>query len=163
MLINDLTVLIEDIELFLLFPPLISATYILQCPHDIHVHLFCFDLHTFNLFLLRSRASTCPTSNCGRGTSLLWQELVYIISYFLLAWLTFWHHDIIYILFYIMTSFSIFRPHDVLFHVMTNYPFSHTSDLLHAENSCEINPSYMVFMICNFAHFYLAWLMCLKV
>ena len=35
--------------------------YILQCPHDVHVlvHLFCFDLHKC---LLRSRASTCPTS-----------------------------------------------------------------------------------------------------
>ena len=49
--------------------------YILQCPHDIHVHLFCFDLHKF---MLRSRAATCPTSNCGRGTSLFWQELVYL-------------------------------------------------------------------------------------
>ena len=48
---------------------------LLQCPHDIHVHLFCFDLHKF---LLRSRAATCPTSNCGRGTSLFRQELVYI-------------------------------------------------------------------------------------
>ena len=50
---------------------------ILQCPHDIHVlvHLFCFDLHKF---LLRSRAATCPTSNCGRGTSVFRQELVYI-------------------------------------------------------------------------------------
>ena len=48
--------------------------YILQCPHDIHVHLFCFDLHKF---LLRSRIATCPTLNCGRRTSLLWQELVY--------------------------------------------------------------------------------------
>ena len=34
--------------------------YILQCPHDINVHLFCFDLHKLNLFLLRSRAATCP-------------------------------------------------------------------------------------------------------
>ena len=40
------------------------------------VHLFCFDLHKFNLFLLRSCTATCPTSNCGCGTSLLWQELV---------------------------------------------------------------------------------------
>ena len=47
--------------------------YILQCPHDIHVHLFCFDLHKF---LLRSRTATCPTLNCGRGTSLFRQELV---------------------------------------------------------------------------------------
>ena len=47
--------------------------YILQCPHDMHVHLFCFDLHKF---LLRSRAVTCPTSNCGRRTSLFPQELV---------------------------------------------------------------------------------------
>ena len=49
--------------------------YILQCPHDIHVlvHLLCFDLHKF---LLRSRAETCPTSNCGRGISLFRQELV---------------------------------------------------------------------------------------
>ena len=47
--------------------------YILQCPHDIHVHLFCFDLHKF---LLCSRAATCPTPNCGRGTSLFRQELV---------------------------------------------------------------------------------------
>ena len=31
--------------------------------------------------------------------------------------------------------------------------FSHTSDIPHAENSCEINPSHMVFMICNFAHY----------
>ena len=48
--------------------------YILQCPHDIHVlvHLFCFDRHKF---LLRSRAATCPTSNCGCGTSLFRQEL----------------------------------------------------------------------------------------
>ena len=46
--------------------------YILQCPHDIHVHLFCFDLHKF---LLRSCAATCPTSNCGRGTG---QELVFV-------------------------------------------------------------------------------------
>ena len=48
---------------------------ILQCPHDIHVlvHLFCFDLHKF---LLRSRAATCHTSNCGCGTSLFRQELV---------------------------------------------------------------------------------------
>ena len=50
--------------------------YIFQCPHDIHVHLFCFDLHTFNLFLLHSHAATCPISNCGYGTSLLRQELV---------------------------------------------------------------------------------------
>ena len=50
--------------------------YILQCPHDIHVlvHLFCFDLHKF---LLRSHAATCPTSNCGRETSLFRQEPVY--------------------------------------------------------------------------------------
>ena len=48
--------------------------YILQCPHDIHVHLFCFDLHKF--LLLSRRAATCPTSNCGRGTSLFRQELV---------------------------------------------------------------------------------------
>ena len=47
--------------------------YILQCPHNIHVHLFCFDLHKF---LLRSRTATCPTLNCGRGTSLFRQELV---------------------------------------------------------------------------------------
>ena len=52
--------------------------YILQCPHDIHVHLFCFDFHKFNLFLLRSRAATCPTSNCGRGTILFRQEFVYL-------------------------------------------------------------------------------------
>ena len=57
----------------------------LQCKHDldvrllfcvdhyIHVHLFCFDLHKF---LLRSRTTTCPTLNCGRGTSLFRQELV---------------------------------------------------------------------------------------
>ena len=32
----------------------------------------------------------------------------------------------------------------------------------YAENSCEINPSHMVFMIFNFA-VYLAWLKCLKV
>ena len=51
--------------------------YILQCPHDIHVHLFSFDLHKF---LLRSHAATCPTSNCGRGTSLFRQELVSSIS-----------------------------------------------------------------------------------
>ena len=38
--------------------------YILQCPHDIHVHLCCFDLHKF---LLRSRTATCPTLNCGCG------------------------------------------------------------------------------------------------
>ena len=53
--------------------------YILQFPRDIHVHLFFLDLHKFNLFLLRSRAATCPTSNCWRGTSLLRQELVLII------------------------------------------------------------------------------------
>ena len=47
--------------------------YILQCPHDIHVHLFCFDL---NKFLLRSRTATCPTLNCRRGTSLFRQELI---------------------------------------------------------------------------------------
>ena len=52
--------------------------YILQCPHDIHVHLFCFDLHKF---LLRSRTATCPTLNCGRGTSLLRQELVLCWKY----------------------------------------------------------------------------------
>ena len=52
--------------------------YVLQCPHDVHVHLFCFDLdlHKLNLFLLRSCVATCPTSNCGCGTSLLRQELV---------------------------------------------------------------------------------------
>ena len=44
--------------------------YILQCPHDMLIHLFCFDIHKFNLFLLRSHAATCPTSNCGCGTSL---------------------------------------------------------------------------------------------
>ena len=51
----------------------ISTNYhvYMQCPHDIHVHLFCFDFHKF---LLRSRAA--PTSNCGRGTSLFRQELV---------------------------------------------------------------------------------------
>ena len=53
---------------------------ILQWPHDIHVHLFCFDLHEFNLFLLRSCAATCPTSNCGRGTSLLRQEPVLVYN-----------------------------------------------------------------------------------
>ena len=61
--------------------------YVLQCLHDIHVHLFCFDveLHTFNLFLLRSCVATCPTSNCGLGTSLLWHELVcYAVNYYLL-------------------------------------------------------------------------------
>ena len=58
--------------------------YILQCPHDIHVHLFCFDLHTFNVFLLRSHAATCPTSNCGRRTSLLRQEIV--CHYFCIYW-----------------------------------------------------------------------------
>ena len=47
--------------------------YILQCPHDIHVHLFCFDLHKF---LLRSHAATCPSSNCV--TSLFRQELTFI-------------------------------------------------------------------------------------
>ena len=52
--------------------------YILQCPHDIHVHLFCFDLHKF---LLRSCAATCPTSNCGCGTSLFRQELVFTFMY----------------------------------------------------------------------------------
>ena len=57
-----------------------AASNKLQCPHAIHVHLFCFDLHKFNLFLLRSRAATCPTLNCGRGTSLLRQELVYVGS-----------------------------------------------------------------------------------
>ena len=35
----------------------------MQCSHDIHVHLFCFDFHKF---LLRSCAA--PTSNCRRGT-----------------------------------------------------------------------------------------------
>ena len=52
-----------------------------NCPHAIHVHvhLFSFDLHKFNLFLFRSRAATCPTLNCGRGTSLL-RELVYVGS-----------------------------------------------------------------------------------
>ena len=49
--------------------------YVLQCPNDIHVHLCCFDLHTF---LLRLRAATCPTWNCGRGTSLFRQELVFL-------------------------------------------------------------------------------------
>ena len=48
--------------------------YILQFPHDIYVHLFCFDLHKL---LLRSRAATCPISNCVSGTSLFPQELVY--------------------------------------------------------------------------------------
>ena len=57
--------------------------YILQCPHDIHVHLFCFDLHKF---LLRSRAVTCPTSNCGRGTSLFRQELVYTKRKYINSW-----------------------------------------------------------------------------
>ena len=33
----------------------------------------------------------------------------------------------------------------------------------HAENSCEINPSHMGFMICNLCTVYLAWLKCLKV
>ena len=37
--------------------------------------------------------------------------------------------------------------------------FSHTSDIPHAENSCEINPSHIVFMICNFEHY--IWLKCL--
>ena len=57
--------------------------YILQCPHDIHVHLFCYDLHKF---LLRSRAVTCPTSNCGRGTSLFRQELVYTKRKYTNSW-----------------------------------------------------------------------------
>ena len=57
--------------------------YILQCPHDIHVHLFCFDLHKF---LLRSRAVTCPTLNCGRGTSLFRQELVYTKRKYTNSW-----------------------------------------------------------------------------
>ena len=34
------------------------------------------DLHKLNAFLLRSHAAIFPTSNCGRGTSLLQQELV---------------------------------------------------------------------------------------
>ena len=34
--------------------------YILQCPHDRHVHLFSFDLHQFNLFLLRFTCSNMP-------------------------------------------------------------------------------------------------------
>ena len=51
--------------------------YILQCPHDIYVHLFCFDLHKF---LLRSHAATCLTLNCGRGTSIFRQELVFFFG-----------------------------------------------------------------------------------
>ena len=64
--------------------------YVLQCPHAIHVHLYCFDLHKFNLFLLHLRAATCPTSNCGRGTSLLRQELV-LFHYFYLYFLNMTH------------------------------------------------------------------------
>ena len=46
-----------------------------KCPHDIHVHLFCFDLHKF---LLRLRAATCPiTLNYKHETSLFRQELVF--------------------------------------------------------------------------------------
>ena len=52
--------------------------------HDVHVHIFCFDLdlHKFNLLLLRSCVATCPTSNWGCGTSLLRQELVLIKKIF---------------------------------------------------------------------------------
>ena len=69
--------------------------YILQCPHDIHVlvHLFCFDLHTF---LLRSRAATCPTSNCGRGTSLFRQELVFFTSGILLNTVYYINYQLVY-------------------------------------------------------------------
>ena len=38
------------------------------------IYMYTYFVHTF---LLRSRAVTCPTSNCGRGTSLFRQELVY--------------------------------------------------------------------------------------
>ena len=64
---------VQDQTIYMPFQQIIM--YILQCPHDIHVRLFCFDLHKF---LLRSRTATCPTLNCGRGTSLFRQELVYI-------------------------------------------------------------------------------------
>ena len=52
--------------------------YVLQCPHDVHVHLFCFDLDLYKLylFLLHSCVATFSTSNWGSGTSLLRQELV---------------------------------------------------------------------------------------
>ena len=63
----------------------LSCMYILQCPHDIHVlvHLFCFDLHKF---LLRSRAATCPTSNCGRRSLFMilfefWDMLGYMSTF----------------------------------------------------------------------------------
>ena len=44
--------------------------------HMIYMSTY-FVLTSINLFLLHSRAATCPTSNCGRGTSLLRQELVF--------------------------------------------------------------------------------------
>ena len=50
---------------------IIMYRYVLHCPHDVHVHLFCFDLHKFNLFLLRLCAATCPTSNCRCRTSIM--------------------------------------------------------------------------------------------
>ena len=72
---------VQHPTIYMLFRQIIM--YILQCPHDIHVHLFCFDLHKF---LLRSRAVTCPTSNCGRGTSLFRQELVYTKRKYTNSW-----------------------------------------------------------------------------
>ena len=62
---------VQRLTIYLPFRQIIM--YILQCPHDIHVHLFCFDLHKV---VLCSHAATCPTSNCGRWTSLFLQELV---------------------------------------------------------------------------------------
>ena len=37
------------------------------------------------------------------------------------------------------------RPSKYISRMLLTFP--------HAENSCEINPSHMVFMICNFAHY----------
>ena len=62
--------------------------YILQCPHDIHVHLFCFDLHKF---LHRSRAATCPTLNAGAGHPCSYRSLFIFNFVYLLIVL---RHDI---------------------------------------------------------------------
>ena len=47
-----------------------SIMYILQRPHDIHVHVFCFDLHTFG-----SRAAKCPHLELRARDTSLAQEL----------------------------------------------------------------------------------------
>ena len=43
--------------------------YVLQCPHDVLLHLFYFDLDLlkFNLFLLCSCVATCAPQIAGAG------------------------------------------------------------------------------------------------